>query len=114
MKGMRITDDRGDAVMVTAVLLLSIFLSVGSNYLLEHGDNVGKEEDMVHAAYVEDSFLNTRSSMSSLLKAADTKTVIIERFTLGTSGNPYLGVARSSGKTRSTMGFSWVVSTSNQ
>jgi len=56
MKGMRITDDRGDAVMVTAVLLLSIFLSVGSNYLLEHGDNVGKEEDMFHAAYVEDSF----------------------------------------------------------
>jgi len=97
MKGMRITDDRGDAVMVTAVLLMSIFLSVGSNYLLEHGDNVGKEEDMVHAAYVEDSFLNTRSSMSSLLKAGDMRTVIIERFTLGTPGNPYIGVARSSG-----------------
>jgi hypothetical protein len=97
MEGMRINDDRGDAVMVTAVLLLSIFLTVGSNYLIEHGDNVGKEEDMVHATDIEDSFLNTRSSMSSLLKADDIMTVILERFTLGTAGNPYMAVARSSG-----------------
>lgn len=97
MKGSRISDDNGDAVMVTAVLLMSIALSVGSSYILDHGDNVGKEEDMVHATDIENSFLMTRASMSSLLRAEDNRTVIIERFTLGTYGNPYLAVARSSG-----------------
>lgn len=93
----RIVDDRGDAVMVTAVILLSLFLSTGSSYLLDHGEIVGKEEDMAHAADIEESFLRTRASMTSLLRAEDTRTVIIDRYTLGTPGNPYLTVARSSG-----------------
>jgi hypothetical protein len=83
--------------MVTAVLLMSIALSVGSSYILDHGDNIGKEEDLIHASDVENSFLMTRASMNSLLRAEDTMTVIVERFTLGTYGNPYLAVARSSG-----------------
>jgi hypothetical protein len=35
--------------------------------------------------------------MKALLKAEDTDTVMVNRFTLGTPGNPYMGVARSSG-----------------
>jgi hypothetical protein len=97
MKKGKIMDDRGDAVMVTSVLLLSIFLSVGSSYLLDYGKVVGKENDMAHASDIEESFLRTRASMRSLLKARDTKTFIYDRYTLGTPGNPYLTVARSSG-----------------
>ena len=97
MKKGRIWDDRGDAVMVTSVMLLSIFLSVGSSYILDYGDVVGKESDMAHAADIEESFLRSRASMNSLLRAQDTRTFIIDRYTLGTVGNPYLTVARSSG-----------------
>ena len=97
MKKGKIGDDRGDAVMVTSVLLLSIFLSVGSSYLLDHGKVVGKESDMAHATDIEESFLRTRASMRSLLKSRDTNTFIYDRYTLGTPGNPYLTVARSSG-----------------
>ena len=96
MKKDHLVDDRGDAVMVTAVLLLSIFLSVGSNYLLEYGKILGKEKDMEHSTDVEESLLRTRASMSVLLDSEDLNTVIIDRYTLGTFGNPYLTVARSS------------------
>ncbi|MFW3145808.1 MAG: hypothetical protein ACMUIE_03235 [Thermoplasmatota archaeon] len=90
-------DNRGDAVMVTSVLILSIALSVGSSYLLDYGEIVGKEDDMTHLADVQESLLRIRASMNSLLVAGDTDTLIINRMTLGTNGNPYLTVARSSG-----------------
>ena len=84
--------------MVTAVLMLSIALSVGGNMLLKYGEVVGKESDMEHASGVEDSFLRLRTSMSALLEGQDTDTTIVNRLTMGTYGNPYLGVARSSGQ----------------
>lgn len=90
-------NERGDAIMVTSVILLSIFLSVGSNYLLEYGEIVGKETDMEHVTDLEESFLRMRMSMNSLISSRDTDTMIINRVTLGTPGNPYLTVARSSG-----------------
>ncbi|MEA3557973.1 MAG: hypothetical protein U9R75_01840, partial [Candidatus Thermoplasmatota archaeon] len=64
---------------------------------LDYGEVIGKESDMEHMADVEESMLRMRSSMSSLIKSKDTNTVIMNRITLGTTGNPYLTVARSSG-----------------
>jgi hypothetical protein len=93
----RISDRRGDAVMVTTVLMLSIILSVGGRLLLDYGEIVGKDDDMVHAADVSDSLMSVRSSMGTLLRSGDTESRILNRVTLGTFGNPYLGVARSSG-----------------
>lgn len=92
------TDDKGDAVMVTAVLLLSIAVSFGGSMLLRYGEITGKESDMEHSADVEDSFLRLRTSMNTLLEEKDTGTTILNRLTLGTYGNPYLTVARSSGE----------------
>jgi hypothetical protein len=93
----RVLDLKGDAVMVTAVLMLSIILSVGGRLLLDYGEMVGKDEDMLHAVDVSDSLMSTRGSMGSLLRSSDTENSILNRITLGTFGNPYLGVARSSG-----------------
>jgi len=94
----RVSDRNGDAVMVTTVLMLSIILSVGGKLVLDYGEIVGKEQDMLHASDVSDSMLSMRASMSTLLEAGDTDTSILNRITLGTYGNPYLGVARSSGR----------------
>lgn len=93
----RISDRRGDAVMVTTVLMLSIILSVGGRLLLDYGEIVGKDDDMLHAADVSDSLMSVRASMGTIVRSGDTESRILNRVTLGTSGNPYLGVARSSG-----------------
>ncbi len=90
-------DNNGDAVMVTAVLLMSLFLSAGSQLLISYGEDLGKDNDREHMTDVEESMLRLRTSMKSLLKAEDTDTLMVNRFTLGTMGNPYLAVARSSG-----------------
>lgn len=90
-------DDNGDAIMVTAVILFSLLLSAGSSYLVQYGEIVGKEEDMEHASDVEEAMLRIRTSMNSLITSRDTNTMILNRVTLGTPGNPYLTVARSSG-----------------
>ena len=86
--------------MTTTVLILSILISVGGKLLIDYGDVVGKEEDMMHMSDVEGSLVKLRGSMLSLLEAEDTNTRIINRFTLGTPGNAYLAVARSSGVLR--------------
>lgn len=96
MKGIGV-DKKGDAVMVTAVLLLSVFLSVGSNLLLNYGEVVGTEEEVLHLTDVEDSLMKIRNSMLTQVKAGDTYTSIINQVTLGTLGNPFIGQARSSG-----------------
>ncbi len=93
-----IMDDKGDAVMVSAVLLLSIAVSFGGSMLLNYAEISGKESDMEHASGVEDSLLRLRTSMTMLLDRKDTKTTIVNRLTLGTYGNPYMTVARSSGE----------------
>ncbi len=93
-----ISDRNGDAVMVTTVLMLSIILSVGGRLLLDHGETVGNDEDLVHVADVSDSLVSVRGSMGTILRSGDTEGHILNRVTLGTFGNPYLGVARSSGK----------------
>lgn len=93
-----ILDDKGDAVMVSAVLLLSIAVSFGGSMMLNYAEIEGKESDMEHASGVEDSFLRLRTSMTMLLDEHDTKTTIVNRLTLGTYGNPYMTVARSSGE----------------
>lgn len=90
-------DDNGDSIMVTAVLLMSLFLSAGSNLLISYGEDLGKDLDREHMTDVEESMLRLRTSTKSLLKAEDTDTVMVNRFTLGTTGNPYMTVARSSG-----------------
>ena len=91
-------DQRGDAVIITAVILLSLAAAVGGRLLLDYGESIGKEDDMIHISDVEDSFIRLRGSMYSLLDSEDTRSTIVSRVTLGTSGNPYLTVARSSGK----------------
>jgi hypothetical protein len=83
--------------MVTAVLLLSLAVSVGGRLLISYGEVQGKEMDMEHTDDVQDSLLSLRGSMYTLLDAGDTRTQIVNRLTLGTFGNPYLAVARSSG-----------------
>lgn len=83
--------------MVTTVLMLSIILSVGGRLMLDYGQVVGKDDDMLHAADVSDSLMSVRGSMGALLRSSDTESSILNRVTLGTYGNPYLGVARSSG-----------------
>ncbi|MDG6224507.1 MAG: hypothetical protein QCI82_03240 [Candidatus Thermoplasmatota archaeon] len=93
----RLLSDRGDAVMVTAVILLSLAVSVGGRLLISYGEAQGKEMDMEHISDVEDSLLNMRGSMYTLLDAKDSRTTVVNRLTLGTFGNPYLAVARSSG-----------------
>ncbi len=93
-----VRDRKGDAVMVTSVLLLSLLLSVGGKLLLDQGEIQGKEDDMLHVADVESSMLRTRSSMLVLQENQDHSMVIMNRVTLGTYGSPYLGVARSSGE----------------
>lgn len=90
-------DENGDSIMVTAVLLMALFLSVGSNLLVSYGENLGNDDDREHMTDVEESMLRLRTSMKSLLKSEDTDTIMVNRFTLGTPGSPYLGVARSSG-----------------
>jgi len=90
-------DDKGDAVMVTATLLLSIALAVGGRLLLDYGEIQGKELDMEHSNDVEDSMVRSRAAMLALLTREDTVTTLMTRITLGTPGNPYLAVARSSG-----------------
>ncbi|MBN1390778.1 MAG: hypothetical protein JXA22_09080 [Candidatus Thermoplasmatota archaeon] len=97
MKVFKGLNDRGDAIMVTSVLMISILLSVGSNYLIQYGDRIGREDDMEHVTDVEDSMLRIRTSMNSLITTRDTNTMILNRVTMGTPGNPYLTVARSSG-----------------
>jgi hypothetical protein len=97
MAARRILSDKGDAVMVTAVLLLSLAVSVGGRLLISYGEAQGKEMDMEHLDDVQDSLQRTRGSMYTLLDAGDTRTQIVNRITLGTFGNPYLAVARSSG-----------------
>lgn len=92
-----VKNDRGDAVIVSAVLIMSILLSLSGRLIISYGDVVGKEMDMEHACDLEDSFVRIRMSMRALLEAEDTNTVIVNRVTLGTFGNPYLAVARSSG-----------------
>jgi len=91
-------DQRGDAVIITAVILMSLAAAVGGRLLLDYGETIGKEDDMIHVSDVEDSFIRLRGSMYSLLESEDTRSTIISRVTLGTTGNPYLTVARSSGK----------------
>lgn len=91
-------DDTGDAVMVTSVLLLSLVLAVSGRLMLDYGEAMGKEDDMAHASDVEGSLLKTRGSMYTLLENEETSTTLINRITLGTFGNPYLGVGRSSGR----------------
>ena len=93
-----VRDRKGDAVMVTSVLVLSILLSLGGKLLLDQGEVQGKEDDMLHVADVESSMLRARSSMMILQENQDHSMVITNRVTLGTYGSPYLGVARSSGK----------------
>jgi hypothetical protein len=83
--------------MVTAVILLTLAVSVGGRLLISYGEAEGKEMDMEHVSDVEDSMLNMRGSMYTLLGAHDTRTTIVNRVSLGTFGNPYLAVARSSG-----------------
>jgi hypothetical protein len=91
-------DEKGDAVLITVILLLSIALTLGGNLLLAYGESLGKEEDMLHMTDVEDSFMRMRGSMFTLLEAKDTDSLVVQRFTLGTDGNSYLGIGRSSGK----------------
>lgn len=91
-------DRRGDAVMVTSTLLLSLILSAGATMLLDYGEIKGKEEDMLHVTDVESSLLKARSGMEKLQENGDYEMVISSRITLGTYGSPYLGMARSSGK----------------
>jgi hypothetical protein len=90
-------DEKGDAVLITVILLLSIALTLGGNLLLAYGDSLGKEDDMLHMTDVEGSFMRMRGSMFTLLEERDTNSIVIQRFTLGTDGNSYLGIARSSG-----------------
>ena len=90
-------NDRGDAVIVTTVLLMSIALSFGGSMLMDYGEVVGKEDEMTHVASIQDSFIRLRTSMYSLLEGEDTSATIINRITLGTYGNPYLAVSRASG-----------------
>ena len=90
-------NNRGDAVIVTTVLLMSIGLSLGGSMLIDYGAIVGKEDEMAHVASVQDSFVRLRTSMYSLLEARDTSATIINRVTLGTYGNPYLTVSRAGG-----------------
>jgi hypothetical protein len=92
-----VLSNKGDAVMVTAVLLLSLAVSVGGRLLISYGEAQGKEMDMAHVDDVQDSMMGMRGSMYTLLDAGDTRTHIVNRVTLGTFGNPYLAVARSSG-----------------
>jgi hypothetical protein len=89
--------DKGDAVMVTAVLLLTLALSVGGRLLISYGEAQGKEMDMAHVDDVQDSMVGIRGSMYTLLDAGDMNTRIVNRVTLGTFGNPYLATAMSSG-----------------
>lgn len=91
-------DQRGDAVIITAVILMSLGAAVGGKLLLNYGETIGKEDDMIHISDVGDSFIRIRGSMYSLLDSGDTRSMIVSRITLGTAGNPYLAVARSSGK----------------
>jgi len=65
--------------------------------LISYGEAEGKESDMEHVSDVEDSLMNVRGSMYTLLDSSDTRTSIVNMVTLGTFGNPYLAVARSSG-----------------
>ncbi len=90
-------NDRGDAVIVTTVLLMSIALSFGGSMLMDYGEVVGKEDEMTHVASIQDSFVRLRTSMYSLLEGEDTSATIITRISLGTYGNPYLTVSRASG-----------------
>ncbi len=90
-------NDRGDAVIVTTVLLMSIGLSLGGSMLIDYGEVVGKEDEMAHVASIQDSFIRLRTSMYSLLESEDTSATIISRISLGTYGNPYLAVSRASG-----------------
>lgn len=89
--------NKGDAVMVTAVLLLTLALSVGGRLLISYGEAQGKEMDMEHIDDVQDSMTGIRGSMYTLLDAGDMSTNIVNRVTLGTFGNPYLATAMSSG-----------------
>ncbi len=90
-------NDRGDAVIVTTVLLMSIGLSFGGSMLMDYGEVVGKEDEMAHVASIQDSLIRLRTSMYSLLESEDTSATIISRVSLGTYGNPYLAVSRASG-----------------
>lgn len=91
-------DQNGDAVMIAAVLLLSLGVALGGRLLIGYGEIQGKEDDMAHMADLEDSMMRMRGSMYTLLESGDTQTTIVNRATLGTYGNPYTTVARSSGK----------------
>ncbi|MCK5773412.1 MAG: hypothetical protein KAH57_06450 [Thermoplasmata archaeon] len=90
-------NDRGDAVIVTTVLLMSIALSFGGSMLMDYGEVVGKDDEMTHVASIQDSLIRLRTSMYSLLESEDTSATIITRVSLGTYGNPYLAVSRASG-----------------
>jgi len=91
-------DEQGDAVMATAVMLFALMLSLGSSFLLNYGEVSGKENEMHHLTEIDSSFMRIRNSMLKLTRSEDTSTSIMNRMTLGTPGNPYIGMARSSGE----------------